>query len=157
MPFKEMLNHACPLASAAAGLYIQNAGGRFAPTCIFQPAQTPYFTEHAHRLKELSVKRDFEAQKEALLKEIRTVLSDMESLYEEGVERGAEETKALKVRLQERLSRAQDKLAGLEERTVTQVRHHAKQADEYIHEKPYYALGFAALAGLVVGVLLNRR
>ena len=39
---------------------------------------------------------------------------------------------------------------------MEQVRHHAKAADDYVNEKPYYAMGFAALAGLVVGVLLNR-
>ena len=31
------------------------------------------------------------------------------------------------------------------------------QTDAAVHDKPYYAMGFAALAGLVVGVLLNRR
>lgn len=103
------------------------------------------------------MKRDFENQKEALLKEIRTVLSDMEALYEEGAERGAEETRALKDRLHARLNDAQNKLSYLEERAVEQVKHHAKRADEYVNEKPYYAMGFAALAGLVVGVLLNRR
>lgn len=103
------------------------------------------------------MKRDFENQKEALLKEIRTVLSDMEALYEEGAERGAEETRVLKDRLHARLNDAQNKLSYLEERAVEQVKHHAKRADEYVNEKPYYAMGFAALAGLVVGVLLNRR
>lgn len=103
------------------------------------------------------MKRDFENQKEALLKEIRTVLSDMEALYEEGAERGAEETQALKAKLEKQLNLAQERFHALEERTVEQVKHHAKLADEYVNEKPYYAMGFAALAGLVVGVLLNRR
>ena len=49
------------------------------------------------------------------------------------------------------------KLQDFEERAVEQVKNSAKAADEYINEKPYYAMGFAALAGLVVGVLLNRR
>ena len=103
------------------------------------------------------MKRDFEAQTEALLKEIRTVLNDVEALYDEGVERGAEETQALKAKLQARLGNAQSTLQNLEDRTVEQVKYHAKRADEYVHDKPYYAMGFAALAGLVVGVLLNRR
>ena len=52
---------------------------------------------------------------------------------------------------------AQSKLQKLETRAVEQVKHQAQRADEYINEKPYYAMGFAALAGLVVGVLLNRK
>lgn len=103
------------------------------------------------------MKRDFEHQKEALLNEIRQVLNDVEKLYDEGVERGAEETKELKAKLESRLSLAQERLHDLEARTIEQVKHHAKVADAYVNEKPYYAMGFAALAGLVVGVLLNRR
>lgn len=103
------------------------------------------------------MKRDFEAQKEALLKEIRSVLADMEELYRDGIERGEEETKVLKAKLTEQLHSAQTRLHDLEERAVEQVKTHVKRADEYVNEKPYYAMGFAALAGLVVGVLLNRR
>lgn len=103
------------------------------------------------------MKRDFETQKEALLKEIRNVLSDVEDLYQKGAERGEEETKALKAKLESQLHLAQERFHSLEERTVEQVKHHAKRADEYVNEKPYYAMGYAALAGLIVGVLLNRR
>lgn len=103
------------------------------------------------------MKRDFENQKEALLKEIRSVLNDVESLYEDGVERGEEETKALKAKLKEQLNVAQNKLHSFEERAVEQVKQHAKAADDYVNEKPYYAMGFVGLAGLVLGVLLNRR
>ncbi|MDO4656237.1 YqjD family protein [Kingella sp. (in: b-proteobacteria)] len=103
------------------------------------------------------MKSDFEAQKQALLGEIRTVLNEVENLYQSGVERSTEETQALKTRLQARLGTAQEKLQHLETRAVEQVKHHAQRADEYINEKPYYAMGFAALAGLVVGVLLNRK
>ncbi|XXQ68477.1 DUF883 family protein [Neisseriaceae bacterium B1] len=103
------------------------------------------------------MKRDFETQKEALLKEIRSVLNDVESLYEEGVDRGEEETRALKAKLKDQLGAAQSKLQNFEERAVEQVKHHAKVADDYVNEKPYYAMGFVGLAGLVLGVLLNRR
>ena len=103
------------------------------------------------------MKSDFEAQKQALLGEIRTVLDEVESLYEAGVERGEEEARELTAKLKQRLSDAQAKFQDFEDRAVEQVKHSAKVADEYINEKPYYAMGFAALAGLVVGVLLNRK
>ena len=70
---------------------------------------------------------------------------------------GEEEARELTAKLKQRLSDAQAKFQDFEERAVEQVKHSAKAADEYINEKPYYAMGFAALAGLVVGVLLNRR
>lgn len=102
------------------------------------------------------MKRDLKNQKEDLLNEIQNVLKDVESLYDEGSKLGADEVQRLRAKLQDRLNMAQDKLQGLEERAMEQVRHHAKAADDYVNEKPYYAMGFAALAGLVVGVLLNR-
>ena len=96
------------------------------------------------RRKSNRAENDFEAQKEALLKEVRSVL-------------GEEEARELTAKLKQRLSDAQAKFQDFEERAVEQVKNSAKAADEYINDKPYYAMGFAALAGLVVGVLLNRR
>ncbi len=39
--------------------------------------------------------------------------------------------------------------------TAEKARGACRSTDELIQEKPYYAMGFAALAGLVVGVLLQ--
>lgn len=103
------------------------------------------------------MKHDFETEKANLMKEVRSVLGEIENLYEEGSERGAEEARALGKTLQEKLSGLQSKWQDFESRAEDQIRQTAKQADSYVHDKPYYAMGFAALAGLVVGVLLNRR
>lgn len=103
------------------------------------------------------MKKDFDQQKDELMKEIRSVLSDVEDLYNSGVDAGTEEAKALKVKLQDKLNAAKAKFTDFEHEATRKVKHTAKQADELIQDKPYYAMGFAALAGLVVGVLLNRR
>lgn len=103
------------------------------------------------------MKRNYESQKEALLQEIRSVLDEAESLYDQGVERGAEETRVLKEKLQRKLSRAQERFNDLEDRAVEEARYRARQVDDYVNDKPYYAMGFAALAGLVAGVLLTSR
>ncbi len=104
-----------------------------------------------------SSKRDFESQKEALMREIQSVLEQAETLYDTTVERGEEETQALRRKLQQQFEQAKDKLMDFEERAAEQVKYRIKQADDYITDKPYYAMGFAALIGLVVGILLNRR
>ena len=142
-------------------------------------------------------KHDFESRKEALLKDIQDVMSDVEELYSKGVEVGSEEGKKAKAKLQEKLEAAKDRLHDFQEEAGDRIRYHAdrarekydefeeeaeerfkegkkrfaefsdeagdrikrgaRQADAAVHDKPYYAMGFAALAGLVVGVLLNRR
>ncbi|MBH5330265.1 DUF883 family protein [Eikenella sp. S3360] len=103
------------------------------------------------------MRKDFEQQKEELMKEVRDVLDNVEELYNTGVEYGSEEAQELRGKLQRKLQAAQRKLGEFEEVAVDKVKQTARQADELVQEKPYYAMGFAALAGLVVGVLLNRR
>jgi len=142
-------------------------------------------------------KHDFESRKEALLKDIQDVMSDVEELYSKGVEVGSEEGKKAKAKLQEKLEAAKDRLHDFQEEAGDRIRYHAdrarekydefeeeaeerfregkkrlaefsdeagdrikrgaRQADAAVHDKPYYAMGFAALAGLGVGGLLYRR
>ena len=101
--------------------------------------------------------KDFDQQKEELLQEVRAVLDDVEELYHSGVEEGSKEAEQLRDKLQRKLQAAQRKLGDFEEVAAERVKETARQADQLVQDKPYYAMGFAALAGLVVGVLLNRR
>ena len=101
--------------------------------------------------------KDFDQQKEELLQEVRAVLDDVEELYHSGVEEGSKEAVQLRGKLQRKLQAAQRKLGDFEEVAAERVKQTARQADQLVQDKPYYAMGFAALAGLVVGVLLNRR
>ena len=142
-------------------------------------------------------KQDFEARRDALLQDIRSMMDDVQELYDNSVEEGTKEAKEAKAKLQVKLDAAKEKLGRFEEEAAKRVKYHAeqakerfagfgeeagerfkrgkecfdrfeeeaaervkhraRQADEAVREKPYYAMGFAALAGLVVGVLLNRR
>ena len=101
--------------------------------------------------------KDFHQQKEELLQEVRAVLDDVEELYHSSVEEGSKEAEQLRGKLQRKLQAAQRKLGDFEEVAAERVKQTARQADQLVQDKPYYAMGFAALAGLVVGVLLNRR
>ena len=101
--------------------------------------------------------KDFDQQKEELLQEVRAVLDDVEELYHSGVEEGSKEAEQLRGKLQRKLQAAQRKLGDFEEVAAERVKQTARQADQLVQDKPYYAMGFAALAGLVVGVLLDRR
>lgn len=100
--------------------------------------------------------KDFDQQKEELLQEVRSVLDDVEELYHSSVEEGSKEAELLRGKLQRKLQAAQRKLGDFEEVAAERVKQTARQADQLVQDKPYYAMGFAALAGLVVGVLLNR-
>ena len=58
--------------------------------------------------------KDFEAQKEALMKEVRSVLQEVENLYDAGVESGTVEAKALKAKAQAQLGKVKSQFADFE-------------------------------------------
>ncbi|MCP2040852.1 ElaB/YqjD/DUF883 family membrane-anchored ribosome-binding protein [Neisseria sp. HSC-16F19] len=99
--------------------------------------------------------KDFEAQKQALMKEVRSVLAEVESLYESSAEAGSEQAKALKDKVQDQLAKAKSQLHDLEHTVVDKAKQTAARTDELVHEQPYYAMGAAAVAGLVLGLLLG--
>lgn len=102
-------------------------------------------------------KKSYESQKEVLMQEVRSVLNELEGLYESAKDDGSENIEDFKSTLQQKLGLAKSKLSELEERATEQVRHAAHQTDELVREQPYYAMGVAALAGVVLGALLCRR
>lgn len=97
---------------------------------------------------------DFENQKKALMKEVSSVLNEVENLYETSVDNGSDQAKALKEKVHMQLDRAKDRLQELESSVVEKAREATARTDELVREKPYYAMGVAALGGLVVGMLL---
>ncbi len=54
-------------------------------------------------------KHDFEARREALLKDIREVMDDVEELYRDGVEAGSEEGGKARAKLEEKLAAAKER------------------------------------------------
>jgi len=40
---------------------------------------------------------------------------------------------------------------------IDQAKEAARSADEYVHQHPWGAVGIAAVAGLIVGVMISRR
>ena len=86
--------------------------------------------------------QEFEARKNELLDDVRGVLKEAETLYQSAVDDGTVEAKELKAKLKIQLDKAKEA---------------ARQTDALVHEKPYQALGIAAAAGVLLGVLLSRK
>lgn len=99
----------------------------------------------------------YERHKEDLMREVRAALGELESLYQEAKDDGTQEARALKEKVQDRISRAKSQLLDLEEQVEEKVKYTARQTDSLVREQPYYAMGVAALAGVVIGALLCRR
>ena len=98
-----------------------------------------------------------EVSKDKLVADLKVVVADAEELLRATASQAGEKVTAARERIQASLASAKLKLSEAERVAVEQAKIAAKATDEYVHENPWRAVGIAAVAGLVLGVLISRR
>ncbi len=93
--------------------------------------------------------------RDQLMTDLKAVIDDAEELLKATAGAAGERASAARARAEETLRAAKEKLANLD--VVGHAKDAAKAADDYVHEHPWGAVGIAAVAGLLVGVLVSRR
>lgn len=94
---------------------------------------------------------------EQLVSDIKSVISEAEEMLGATADQAGEKIANLRVRIQARLKDAKVRLAEAEEVLVTKTKAAARATDDYVHESPWTAVGIAAGAGLLIGLLIGRR
>jgi len=97
-----------------------------------------------------------DVSKEKLMHDLRVVVSDAEELLRATAGQAGEKVAAARERIQENLAGAKARLVVAEEAVLAKTKLAAKATDEYVHENPWRAVGIAAGAGLIVGMLISR-
>jgi ElaB/YqjD/DUF883 family membrane-anchored ribosome-binding protein len=97
------------------------------------------------------------AARQQLLTDLKAVVSDSEELLKATAGAVDSRASAARTRVEESLRAARAKIEELDAEMLDRVKHAAKATDEYVHEHPWGAVGVAAAAGLLVGVLIARR
>ena len=95
--------------------------------------------------------------KEKLVADLKVVVADAEELLRATASQAGEKVSAARERIQASLATAKVKLTDAERVVVDKTKDAAKATDEYVHNNPWQAVGIAAAAGLVLGVLISRR
>lgn len=99
--------------------------------------------------------------KRKLIDDFNAVIQDTEQLLKTLAATGAEKGSALRASAEQNLQVARRRLQDLQDEALERSRAAAKATDEYVHENPWQSIGIvavlAALAGFVIGLLLNRR
>lgn len=95
--------------------------------------------------------------KDKLAADFRAVMADIDALMTATGKEAEGEVKALRERIQDRLSGAKEKLLDAQHEAVRRAKDAAVATDDYVHEKPWHAIGAAAAIGLALGVLIGRR
>ena len=98
-----------------------------------------------------------DVSKEKLVADLKVVVADAEELLRATAAQAGEKVAAARERIQASLASAKLKLTEAERALLEKTKEAAKLADEYVHENPWQAVGIAALAGLVLGILISRR
>ena len=98
-----------------------------------------------------------EVSKDKLVADLKLVVADAEELLRATAGQAGEKVAAARDRVQASLSTAKVKLVDAERAVVDKTKQGAKQADEYVRDNPWQAVGVAAAVGLVLGLLIGRR
>ncbi len=97
------------------------------------------------------------AAREQLLADLKAVVADSEDLLKATAGAVDEKAGAARARVEESLRAARARIDELDDEILDRVNDAAKATDRYVHEHPWGAVGIAAVAGLLVGVLIARR
>ena len=98
-----------------------------------------------------------DVSKEKLVADLKVVVADAEELLRATAAQAGEKVSAARERIQASLATAKVKLTEAERALLEKTKLAAKATDQYVHENPWRAVGIAAVAGLVLGVLISRR
>ncbi len=95
--------------------------------------------------------------KDKLVADLKLVVTDAEELLKLTAGQAGEKVAAVRDKVQRGLDQAKAKLAVIEDKAVKQTKAAARATDAYVHENPWKAIGIAAGAGLLIGLLVGRR
>jgi len=94
---------------------------------------------------------------EKLVSDIRAVIADAEEILHATADQTGEKIANLRVRIQDRLLDARERLTAAEIILVDKTRAAARATDDYVHENPWQAVGIGAGVGFLIGFILGRK
>jgi len=98
-----------------------------------------------------------DVSKEKLVADLKVVVADAEELLRATASQAGEKVSAARERIQASLATAKVKLGDAEQVLREKTKQAAKATDDYVRDNPWQAVGIAAMAGLVLGILISRR
>jgi ElaB/YqjD/DUF883 family membrane-anchored ribosome-binding protein len=98
-----------------------------------------------------------ESSVDRLVDDLRRVMHDVDALIGATANAASDTISTARARAEQTLLRARDHLKTVEGTVGEQAEEVVEEADRYVHKNPWAAVGIAAAAGLVIGILVGRR
>lgn len=92
-----------------------------------------------------------------LVSDLQAVVQDAEDLLRATAGQAGEKVAQARARAEESVRAARERMEELQEDVVERAQELADSADSYVRKNPWQAVGIAAAAGLVIGLLVSRR
>lgn len=112
---------------------------------------------HTKKVSAIHTNTNIVDSKDKLMEDLRLVVSDAEDLLRVTANQAGEGAAAARARIQESLQVAKARLITTEDNAIERTRQAAKDADQYVHDNPWQAIGISACVGAIVGMLIARR
>jgi len=98
-----------------------------------------------------------EVTKEQLIADFNVVVADAEALLKATANQGGEKLAEVRAKAEQSLKVAKSRMLEAQDALIAKTKEAARATDEYVHEKPWNAIGVAAGIGLLIGYLIGRR
>jgi ElaB/YqjD/DUF883 family membrane-anchored ribosome-binding protein len=95
-------------------------------------------------------------QKDKLIEDIKSVVADADDLLRKAKTSSAEGYSAVRVELEDRLANSIVRLQEVQEELKSRASQAARATDEYVHDNPWKSMGYVAVAGVIIGLLITR-
>jgi ElaB/YqjD/DUF883 family membrane-anchored ribosome-binding protein len=95
--------------------------------------------------------------RERLAQSLKHMVDEADHLLAKAERTGSEQFMAAREKFETQLMHAKDELRRLELSAIDNAKRAAHATDHAVHEHPYAAMGIAAGAGLLIGMLITRR
>lgn len=98
-----------------------------------------------------------EVTKDKLITDLKLVIMDTEELLRATAGQAGDKIADLRLKAQDHLTAAKIKLADAETMMMGKAKELGRATDDFVHDNPWRAVGFAAGIGFVAGLLIGRR
>ena len=92
-----------------------------------------------------------------LMEDLRAVVADAEELLKATADQTGERVAAARGKAEKSVKAAKVRLGEQEAAVMAKTKAAAKSTEDYVRDNPWKAMGIAAAAGLVLGILAKRR